>query len=726
MLEPGKGTAQARKNGAAAGRLRAGRMARLARGYLERHGLGQPLQAKAVRCYALAFVFLAVALGVRVALGTWLGNMFSHPTVFIAVVLTAWYCGVHPAVAVAIVGYPAIEYLIRDVPFSNWAFEYLAASLGVYIVLNATIIFFVSSFRREHDRLQVAESALQESEEQFQQLATHIPEGFWITDLATREPIYVSPACERIHGALLPPLRHVVGAWKQTLHPEDRERVLAANRKMKAEPLDVQYRIIRPDGSVRWIHMRGYPVKNADGAVYRVAGTIEDVTERHDLEDRLYHEAHFDGLTGLPNRALFFDRLGQALNHARRGAYAVAVLFVDLDHFKNVNDTLGHLVGDKLLQRAAECLARAVRADDTVARLGGDEFGIILPHVEKADDAVRVAEKAITLLSEPFAIEGHDIRITASIGVAISSPAETDAQTLVSNADTAMFRAKGAGRNAFECYTSAMNAHALEQLDLERRLRRALELEEFVLHFQPKRDVATGQLTGCEALLRWERPEGRLMSPQEFLPTLEESGLIRRVGEWVIHAACRQIAEWEHAGIEPVPIGVNISARQFGEPRLASVVASALREHGVDGHFLQLELTESAAMQSSEQTITVADELKTLGVTLAIDHFGMAHASLADLTRLPIDALKIDRSFTADVPENEHNAALTKAIITMAHALGTTVVAQGIEKEAQAVFLAEHGCDEMQGFLLGRPVPAWEMAGIARERQTISVGTTLH
>jgi EAL domain-containing protein (putative c-di-GMP-specific phosphodiesterase class I) len=271
-----------------------------------------------------------------------------------------------------------------------------------------------------------------------------------------------------------------------------------------------------------------------------------------------------------------------------------------------------------------------------------------------------------------------------------------------------------------------MNAHALEQLDLERRLRRALELDEFVLHFQPKRDVATGQLTGCEALLRWKGPEGRIMLPMEFLPTLEDSGLIRRVGEWVIDAACRQIAEWQQEGIEPVPIAVNTSAKQFSEPRLASVVASALREHGVDGHLLQLELTESAAMESLEKTMVVVDELKALGVTLAIDHFGMAHASLADLTRLPIDALKIDGSFTAGLPENEHDAAVTKAIITMAHGLGAKAVAQGVEKENQAVFLAEHGCDEMQGFLLGRPVPAWEMSGIARERQTLSLGTTIH
>jgi diguanylate cyclase (GGDEF)-like protein/PAS domain S-box-containing protein len=725
MLEPGTSNAASRSATLAYARARARRLLQRTEQYLGLNGPAQPLPGSSFVCYGIAFGFLVLALGTRMAIGPWLGNMYSHPTVLFAVVLTAWYCGVRPAITVAVVGYPAIEYLIRDVPFSGWSFDYIAVSLAVYVTLNAISIVFVSSFRRERDKLRAAERALTESEEQFQQLATHIPGGFWITDLEKREPIYVSPGCEHIHGALLPPMRDVVRAWKQTLHPEDRERVLAANRRMRNEPLDVEYRIIRPDGSVRWIHMRGYPIKNAEGVVYRAAGTIDDVTERRNLEDRLYREAHFDGLTGLPNRALFFDRLTQALNHARRGAHAVAVLFVDLDHFKNVNDTLGHLVGDKLLQHVAARLSRAVRAEDTVARLGGDEFGIILPHVERPDHATRVAQKALALLSEPLQIDGHDVRISASIGAATSLPAEMDAQTLVSNADTAMFRAKSSGRNAFECYSSEMNARALERLDLERRLHRALELEEFVLHFQPKRDVATGRLTGCEALLRWNA-QGRIVAPPDFLPTLEESGLIRRVGEWVIHAACKQIAEWEHEGIQPVPIAVNISAKQFKESTIGAVISSALRDHAVDGHLLQIELTESAAMQSPDETIAALERLKSLGVTLAIDRFGMGHASLNYLTRMPIDTLKIDPSFTSGLPDNEHDAAVTKAIITMAHGLGVRVVGQGVETENQAVFLAENGCDEMQGFLLGRPVPAAEMGGIAREPATRLVGATLH
>jgi diguanylate cyclase (GGDEF)-like protein/PAS domain S-box-containing protein len=406
-------------------------------------------------CYAIAFGFLVIAIGFRMAIGPSLGNVFFHPTVFIAILLATWYCGTRPALAIAIVGYPAVEFLIRDQPFSRGSPQYLAASLGLYVGLTAMILVFVSSFRRERDKLRQADRALQESEQQFRQLAEHIPEGFWITDTKKRTLVYASPACERIHGAALPPPREILRAWRKTLHPDDRAHVLRAHRRMAADAFDVQYRIVRSDGAMRWLHVRGYPVKNADGAVYRVAGTIEDITERRDLEERLHQQAHFDSLTGLPNRALFFDRLSQALNVARRGLHVVGLLFVDLDHFKTVNDTFGHLVGDKLLRRVGECLAQSVRVEDTVARLGGDEFGIILPHVEKPEHAALVAQKALSLLSQPFQLDGHDVRVTASIGVAISSPAIADAQTLVNNADTAMFRVKNSGRNAFGLYTAA-------------------------------------------------------------------------------------------------------------------------------------------------------------------------------------------------------------------------------------------------------------------------------
>jgi diguanylate cyclase (GGDEF)-like protein len=497
---------------------------------------------------------------------------------------------------------------------------------------------------------------------------------------------------------------------------------------MASEPLDVQYRIVRPDASTRWVHVRGYPVKNAEGKVYRVAGTIEDITERRSLEDRLQHQAHFDSLTDVPNRVLFYDRLTQALNLARRGMHVVGVLFVDLDRFKAVNDTLGHFMGDQLLQQVAACLKESVRAEDTVARLGGDEFGIILPHVEKPEHAILVAQKALALLSRPFQLDGHEVAVTASIGVAISSPGGADAQTLVKNADTAMFRVKSSGRNGYECYTSEMSERALRQLELDRKLQRAIDGRQFVLHFQPKRNVKSNQLTGCEALLRWASPEGTI-GPLEFVPALEESGLIRPVGEWVVDAVCRQIAEWQRAGIAPLPIAVNLSAKQFSQRNIATVIEDALCKHDVAAGLLEIELTE-AAMQDGEEAQAVMSKLKSLGVTIAIDDFGTGHASLSDLKRLPIDVLKIDSSFVTGLPEDESDVSMAKAIITMGHSLGLKVVAEGVEEERQVTFLADNGCDEMQGYLLGRPVPASEMTTIAREQSGTRAETgtrgTLH
>jgi diguanylate cyclase (GGDEF)-like protein/PAS domain S-box-containing protein len=586
----------------------------------------------------------------------------------------------------------------------------------VWVAIAASVVrdggdadYFVTVIQ-DITRRKRAEQALQDSKEQFQQLAKHVPEAFWITDLKRHAMIYVSPAFEQIHGAPLRSMRSVWRAWKDTLHPEDRERALEAHRSMACGPVDVQYRIVRPDGVTRWVRACGYPVENSRGMVYRVAGTIEDITERRELESRLQYQAHFDSLTGLPNRVLFFDRLGQALTQSRRSSHGVALLFVDIDRFKIVNDTLGHHVGDKLLQHVACCLMRAGRAEDTVGRLGGDEFGIILPRIGKPEHAAFIAQKALRLLAEPLQLEMHEVVVTGSIGIALSFSDGVEAETLVRNADTAMFRAKNSGRNAYEFYTASMNERAVEQLHLERRLRRALERDEFVLHFQARTNIRTGQVTGCEALLRWSGPDG-IVEPAQFVSLLEESGLIIPVGDWVVRRACRQIAEWRRAGITPMPVAVNISAKQFNQRDLAAKIETALRENDVDGSLLEVELTESTAMQNADEAIVAMGRLKALGVRIAIDDFGMGHSSLSYLKRLPIDVLKIDRSFVTGLPATENDASITKAIITMAHSLGLKVIAEGVENPQQLAFLAENGCDEVQGYLFSRPVAAGDLVG---------------
>jgi len=401
-------------------------------------------------------------------------------------------------------------------------------------------------------------------------------------------------------------------------------------------------------------------------------------------------------------------------------------LFVDVDHLKIVNDTLGHEMGDNVLRLAAGRLTRVVRAEDTVARLGGDEFAIILPHVDKPEHAAGIAEKTLGALAEPTRIAGHAVGMRASIGVAISPPDGIDAQTLLKNADAAMFRAKQAGRNRYAFYTAEMNARAVEQRDLQNRLSDALANDRFTLHFQAKANVKSRRFTGCEALLRWIDAAPHAAGPVHFIPVLEESGLIMPVGAWVVRTACRQIAEWKRAGLSPLPIAINVSAKQFHQGNLAAIIENALAQSAVDGSLLEIELTESTAMQNTAETIDALTRIKALGIKIAIDDFGTGYSSLNYLTRLPLDVLKIDRSFVTGLPDNRNDASIAKAIITMAHSLGLNVVAEGVEDQRQFDFLAQNDCDEVQGYLFSRPVSASELVRVLPPREEGAARSTVH
>ncbi|HEV7800045.1 MAG TPA: EAL domain-containing protein, partial [Burkholderiales bacterium] len=482
---------------------------------------------------------------------------------------------------------------------------------------------------------------------------------------------------------------------------------------------DSEYRIVHTDGTERWVHDRAFPVYDAKGELQRIAGIAEDITERKRVQERLLHLAHYDQLTDLPNRLLFYDRLKLTLAQAQRNGWTIGVLFIDLDRFKAINDTLGHAGGDTLLQNVSERLATCLRSGDTVGRLGGDEFAVILSELAVPQDAGLVAGQILASFARPFNIDGHDIHTTASIGIALY-PADTeDIDTLVRNADTAMYGAKASGRNAYRYYTAEMNDRALEKMQLERKLRGALEREEFVLQYQPKVDIVTGEISGCEALLRWQSPNGGLISPDRFIPLLEETGLIVPVGEWVLRAACAQVKAWKDTRVRPVPIAINLSARQFQQQDLGAVIAKALREHGVAARFLELEVTESAAIQNADASIAALRELKALGVTIAIDDFGTGYSSLSYLKRLPVDTVKIDRAFITDLATNPDDASIAQAIINMAHNLGLKVVAEGVETASQLSFLASHGCDQMQGYYFSRPVPEAVMTGMLIESRRL-------
>jgi diguanylate cyclase (GGDEF)-like protein len=435
---------------------------------------------------------------------------------------------------------------------------------------------------------------------------------------------------------------------------------------------------------------------------------INSVRLDAETKKRLHTLTYTDPLTGLPNRELFRDRLRQALAEARRTSQLVSVMSLGLDRFKKINDTLGHQAGDDLLREIARRLQGTIREGDTVSRLGGDTFAIICPMSQDTRNAARVAQKMMEALSRPTELAGLELVISASIGITVFPRDGENLDALLKNAEAAMFRVKDKGGNAYQYYKAEMNAQAMERLKIEARLRRALERNEFCLHYQPKIRLGDGRLAGFEALIRWCPPGEPMVPPGQFISVLEDTGLIVPVGEWVLREACRQNKAWQEAGLRPVTMAVNLSARQFRETDLAEQVEQILGEAGLDPQWLELEITESMLMDQMEQTQVTLNRLDRLGVSMAIDDFGTGYSSLSYLKSLPIDTLKIDRSFVKDIPADSNDVAVVQAVIAMAHNLKLRVVAEGAETAEQVTFLRAQGCDEMQGFYFSRPMKAEE------------------
>ncbi|MEN6356216.1 MAG: EAL domain-containing protein [Armatimonadota bacterium] len=431
--------------------------------------------------------------------------------------------------------------------------------------------------------------------------------------------------------------------------------------------------------------------------------------------ETLRQQATHDPLTGLPNRLLFGDRLTQRLAQSRRKKQSTAVMYMDLDRFKIINDTLGHNFGDMLLQEVAMRLTACLRETDTLARMGGDEFTIILSDIASPDNATKIANKVLAALASPFAIEGRELFVTASIGISFFPSDGSDAETLVRNADTAMYRAKEQGRNNYHLYTESMNAAAVEWMKLESNLRKALDNDEFLVYYQPRVEIETGCVMGVEALVRWQHPEYGLIQPAQFIPLAEETGLIAPISESVVRKTCAQAKEWLSMGIEPMTVSVNISARQFQQDSLVTMITNALDETGFDPQYLELELTESTLMQDPDTAIAILLKLKSMGVRISVDDFGTGYSSLSYLKRFPINAVKIDRSFIRDINSNPDDAAIAGAVVAMAHSLKLTVIAEGVETLEQLEFLRTLKCDEMQGYFITPPVPADELTQIVMD-----------
>jgi len=459
------------------------------------------------------------------------------------------------------------------------------------------------------------------------------------------------------------------------------------------------------------------PLVDDAGTIIGVASLVQDVTERLNTERTIHYMAHHDSLTGLPNRRLMQDRLNQAILAARRQQRYVALLFLDLDRFKLVNDTLGHDTGDFVLRDVAKRLTRVVREGDTVSREGGDEFVIVLPDLEKPEAAQIVANKILSELAKTIDVAGQEITVTASIGISHYPNDATDVQQLLKHADSAMYQAKDAGRNTVRFFTSDLNFLLSKRLEVESRLRRGIEKDEFFLRYQPQVDVQSGRVVGVEALLRWNDPNVGEIFPKDFISVAEELGLIVPLGEWVFKTACKQLKAWDAEGFNDITVSVNLSPRQFVSRKLLPSMKAALLENGVDAHRIDLEITESMAMRNLDQTIEILNELRQLGATVSVDDFGVGYSSLGQLKRLPAQTLKIDKSFIAQVPDDANSCSITEAIIAMGKRLKLRIVAEGVEQTAQLEFLRASGCDVFQGYLFAKPLTAGDTTALLKSQR---------
>ena len=497
------------------------------------------------------------------------------------------------------------------------------------------------------------------------------------------------------------------------------ERAGAAAAAPHRAPELTEIELLRSDGAAVPVEAYWLLQSQGESAHRTLICVARDITERRLAEERLRHMAHYDRLTGLPNRTLFFQTLGESIELAQDKEWRIVVLFIGLDRFRKVNDSMGAAMGDQLLHEFSNRLVQCVRLRDTVGRLGGDEFALILTMTRDQQDAVLVANEVREALRLPFDLDDHQATLTASIGIAMYPDDANDPETLVKYANTAMERAKEAGGDGYRFFTAGMNVQVLARLDLEMALRRALDNNELELHYQPKVNLTTGRISGAEALLRWNRPGYGLVYPAEFVSVLEETGLIVRVGSWIIDAACRQIAAWLRTAVGSVHVAVNVSSRQFVEGDLESDVKQALERHQVPAELLELELTETALMSNAERTIQVLSALKELGIKVAIDDFGTGYSSLAYLQRFPIDKLKIDIAFVRDITTNPNDAAIALAIISMAHSLKLRVIAEGVETRPQLEYLRRNRCDEIQGYFFSRPLAAAEMGALAESGKSL-------
>lgn len=610
----------------------------------------------------------------------------------------------------------------------NWKFLWVQKMMAfvqhhlwwaVILLVGACLLFFFFVLRwMTFQRLMAANRSAKEAQRLASFVFQYAQEGIMITD-AEGTILYVNPAFTAITGyteeevrgknpRLLKSGRHDAFFYRQMWESVRRTgqwRGEIWNRRKNGE--------IYPE----WLTISA--IKNEKGRITHYVAVFTDITERKRYEEQIKHQALHDPLTDLPNRRLFHDRLAHAIREAKETQRKVAVLFLDLDRFKNINDTLGHILGDELLRHVAKRLSSCVPREGVLARIGGDEFAVLLPALTARAEAERVAKDIVDRFTQPIALGERSLYVSISVGISLYPDDGDDCPTLIKNADMAMYCAKEEGGNRYRFFTPGMRLETVQRWQLENGMRQALELGELRLVYQPQVEAQTGRMVGVEALLRWHHPEQGVMSPATFIPLAEETGFIVPIGDWVLRTACAQAKAWQEAGLPPIRVAVNLSARQFQEGRLEATVRRVLAETGLEPQFLELEITEGIMMTNHTQTVEQLHRLKALGVKVAIDDFGIGYSSLGYLKKFPIDTLKIDKSFIRDCTDVPEDAAIVKAVIALAKNLNIPVVAEGVENPRQLAFLCAEGCDVIQGYLYSPPVSAEEVAELLRQQSAL-------
>jgi PAS domain S-box-containing protein len=593
-------------------------------------------------------------------------------------------------------------------------YDYLVTGGVVSLIVASMLIFLIDHMRKTEESLDEKTTSLHNILRSSRDMAIVVTDN----NLNIK---YYNPRAETLFGHKT---GDAVGKSFIEIHPEDTKGHSQLEKAIKIIREHGKYKYTieqHHDDEIRYTRMRASTVLDKDEKLVGYMFFAQDITARRRAQEQIHYLAYFDSLTGLPNRTFYQELVPRALEQAKRRHTLLAVLFIDLDNFKRINDSFSHKTGDLLLKQAAERLLKSlrssdyiarselVRGDETVSRLGGDEFLVLLTDIKDIQDVARVSRRLLKDFSQPFDLIGQEVVMSASIGISIFPEDGENHECLLKNADIAMYHAKDKGKNNYQFYSDTMNVETFERLALENDLRRALEWNEFQLYYQPKVHAPEGKIIGVEALIRWNHPHMGVVTPNQFIQLAEETGLIVPIGEWVLQQACLQHRAWLDAGFHPIKVAVNLSSRQFEKKQLAQVVQQALSNAGMDPRYLELEITESLIMQNLEEAIKILDQLKSKGIEILIDDFGKGYSSLNYLRRIPLDALKIDRSFVMNIITNPDDAAIVKAIIAMAHNLQLKVIAEGIETEEQMALLQKHGCHEMQGYLWSKPLDADEI-----------------